>query len=162
MPKTGKFLLLILLLLLPFSIHRVGGAAATGDGDIMMRFSPSFLALEYLRNGLTPKEAADKVIDRIFKFFPTNAAALIVTDMTGNYAAACQGLNSFPFSVYYPELNEVKVEVTKCRIFGEEATTTMGGSVRIMKINGLLGLMVALRIAIVSRNWRIYNFFKIN
>lgn len=29
----------------------VGGAAATGDGDIMMRFLPSYQAVEFMRQG---------------------------------------------------------------------------------------------------------------
>ena len=32
-----------------FVDETVGGAVATGDGDIMMRFSPAFLAVELMR-----------------------------------------------------------------------------------------------------------------
>ena len=32
-----------------FVDEAVGGAVATGDGDIMMRFSPAFLAVELMR-----------------------------------------------------------------------------------------------------------------
>ena len=32
-----------------FVDDEVGGAVATGDGDIMMRFSPAFLAVELMR-----------------------------------------------------------------------------------------------------------------
>lgn len=31
--------------------QEVGGAAATGDGDIMMRFLPSYQAVEFMRQG---------------------------------------------------------------------------------------------------------------
>ena len=34
-----------------FVDETVGGAVATGDGDIMMRFSPAFLAVELMRGG---------------------------------------------------------------------------------------------------------------
>lgn len=107
-------------------IYRIGGAAVTGDGDIMLRFLPSFLALEFLRNGFTAQEAADKVIDRIFKFFPANSAAVVVTDMDGNYGAACQTFSSFSVSIFYPEINEVKVETVKCRQINDAQTTTAG------------------------------------
>ena len=32
----------------------VGGAAATGDGDVMLRLLPSFVAVEGMRAGLAP------------------------------------------------------------------------------------------------------------
>ena len=43
----------------------IGGAAATGDGDVMLRLLPSFVAVEGLRNGLAPETAAQKAIDRV-------------------------------------------------------------------------------------------------
>ncbi|KAL7015909.1 hypothetical protein ACKWTF_016728 [Chironomus riparius] len=109
-----------------YADNSAGGAAATGDGDVMMRFSPSFLAIEFLRNGLTPQQAADRVINRIAQYYPNNAAAIVVADMEGNYGAACQIFSSFPISIYYPGLDEVKVEVTKCRQLNEEILTTPG------------------------------------
>ena len=32
----------------------IGGAAATGDGDVMLRLLPSYAAVELMRQGLTP------------------------------------------------------------------------------------------------------------
>ena len=43
----------------------VGGAAATGDGDVMLRLLPSFVAVEGMRAGLSPEVAAQKAIDRV-------------------------------------------------------------------------------------------------
>ncbi|KAB5576135.1 asparaginase-domain-containing protein [Coniochaeta sp. 2T2.1] len=37
----------------------VGGCGATGDGDVMMRFLPCYQAVESLRLGMTPREAAE-------------------------------------------------------------------------------------------------------
>lgn len=51
--------------LLNSSEKEIGAAFATGDGDVMMRFLPSFLAVEGLRNGMTPEEAARRSIERI-------------------------------------------------------------------------------------------------
>lgn len=89
-----------------------------------MRFSPSFLAVEYLRNGFTPQQAANMVIERIAKFYPENSAAIVVADYEGNYGASCQIFTSFPISIYYPELKEVREEVTKCRQINDEINTT--------------------------------------
>ena len=37
----------------------VGGATQTGDGDQMMRFLPSFAAVNFMRAGLSPTEACE-------------------------------------------------------------------------------------------------------
>ena len=89
----------------------------------MMRFSASFLAVEFLRNGFSPQEAAERVIDRIQEYYPNNMAAVVVVDKNGNYGAACMIFSSFPISIYYPGLEEVKVETTTCRQVGDERTT---------------------------------------
>ncbi|PNJ24119.1 AGA isoform 2, partial [Pongo abelii] len=47
-----------------------GAAAATGNGDILMRFLPSYQAVEYMRRGEDPTIACQKVISRIQKYFP--------------------------------------------------------------------------------------------
>ncbi|XP_037049375.1 N(4)-(Beta-N-acetylglucosaminyl)-L-asparaginase-like [Bradysia coprophila] len=103
-----------------YADNSVGGAVATGDGDVMMRFSASFLGVEFLRNGYTPQQAADMVIARIGKYYPENSAAIVVVDVDGNYGSACQIFSSFPVSIYYSELDEVKVETTRCRQIGDE------------------------------------------
>lgn len=125
-------------------IHRsnysAGGSVATGDGDIMMRFSASFLGVEYLRNGYTPQQAADMVIERINKYYPTRAAAIVVVDMEGNYGSACQIFSSFPVSIYYPGLNEVKVEMIRCRQIGDEAP----GSGRVLTVNKILLIIIVI------------------
>lgn len=87
-----------------------------------MRFSASFLGVEFLRNGYTPQQAADMVIDRIGKYYPENSAAVVVVDVDGNYGSACQIFSSFPVSFYYSDLDEVKVETTRCRQIGDEVT----------------------------------------
>jgi len=93
----------------------VGGAAATGDGDIMMRFLPSLIAVEKMREGMKPKDAAMVAIGRISKVFPSFSGALVAANLAGEYGAACHGLpGGFPFSVVNEELKEVKVETTNC------------------------------------------------
>lgn len=128
-------------------IHKInfsaGAAVATGDGDIMMRFAASFLGVEFLRNGYTPQQSADMVIDRINKYYPGHRAAIIVVDMEGNYGSACQIFSSFPVSVYYSELNEVKVEIIRCRQIGDEVP----GSASFLLVNKMLLMGIAMIIS---------------
>ncbi|MGH0153223.1 UNVERIFIED_CONTAM: hypothetical protein FKN15_049596 [Acipenser sinensis] len=63
----------------------VGGAAATGDGDVMMRFLPSYQAVEYMSSGIDPTTACRKVIDRIKKYYPGFFGAVICANTTGGY-----------------------------------------------------------------------------
>ena len=46
----------------------VGGAAATGDGDIIMRFLCSYQAVENMRNAMSPKKAAEESLKRVLKY----------------------------------------------------------------------------------------------
>lgn len=97
-----------------YADNSVGGAAATGDGDILMRFLPSFLAVEFLRNGLKPDVAGEKALMRIAQHYPLFVGAIVVVDKDGNYGAACHGIDSFPFSVYNPQSKKVKLEKRDC------------------------------------------------
>ncbi|XP_049764825.1 N(4)-(Beta-N-acetylglucosaminyl)-L-asparaginase-like [Schistocerca cancellata] len=92
----------------------IGGAAATGDGDIMMRFLPSFLAVELLRNGSSPSEAGAVAIRRIGSYYPEFKGGIVVVRNNGEYGAACHGLDFFPFSVRNLYLSEVTVQNVSC------------------------------------------------
>ncbi|XP_023342360.1 putative N(4)-(beta-N-acetylglucosaminyl)-L-asparaginase GM21137 isoform X3 [Eurytemora carolleeae] len=48
-----------------YADSQVGAAAATGDGDIMMRILPSLLAVEAMRAGSSPQMAVQQVVNRI-------------------------------------------------------------------------------------------------
>lgn len=50
-----------------FVDNEVGGACATGLGELVMRTLGSFLAVELMRQGKTPQEACEEVINRIVK-----------------------------------------------------------------------------------------------
>ncbi len=43
----------------------VGGAVATGNGDVMMRFMPTYHAVELMRQGMSPEDACKAAIKRI-------------------------------------------------------------------------------------------------
>ncbi|XP_056455921.1 N(4)-(beta-N-acetylglucosaminyl)-L-asparaginase isoform X1 [Gadus chalcogrammus] len=73
-----------------------GAAAATGDGDIMMRFLPSFLAVELMRGGAEPSAACTAAIARTKRHYPEFFGAVICANTTGHYGAACNKLPGFP------------------------------------------------------------------
>ncbi|XP_051820221.1 N(4)-(beta-N-acetylglucosaminyl)-L-asparaginase [Antechinus flavipes] len=94
-----------------------GGAAATGDGDIMMRFLPSYQAVEYMRKGEDPTLACQKVISRIQKYYPEFFGAVICANTTGNYGAACNklpGFSQFRFMIYHPLQSQPIEEKVDC------------------------------------------------
>uniref|UniRef100_A0A7G3A8A5 N(4)-(beta-N-acetylglucosaminyl)-L-asparaginase n=1 Tax=Lutzomyia longipalpis TaxID=7200 RepID=A0A7G3A8A5_LUTLO len=83
----------------------VGAAAATGDGDIMMRFLPSLLAVEDMRRGVEPKQAAENAMRRIVQHYPTFSGALIAATKDGRYGASCFGMKEFPYTVIDEDFN---------------------------------------------------------
>lgn len=102
-----------------YADQEVGAAAGTGDGDIMMRFVPSFLAVEEMRRGATPTAAAAEAIARIAKHYPTFTGGVIAIDNNGNYGAACNGIASFPFYVASPDLGRAIKKSVHCTNSGE-------------------------------------------
>ncbi|KAM8711093.1 hypothetical protein ACLKA7_000256 [Drosophila subpalustris] len=96
-----------------YADNEVGAAVATGDGDIMMRFLPTLLAVEAMRNGKTPAQAAEAGIQRILRHHRDFSGAVIAVNRQGQYAAACYGMAEFPFVVSSP-LQTTSVETAKC------------------------------------------------
>uniref|UniRef100_A0A182PBS1 N(4)-(beta-N-acetylglucosaminyl)-L-asparaginase n=1 Tax=Anopheles epiroticus TaxID=199890 RepID=A0A182PBS1_9DIPT len=82
-----------------YADSEVGAAVATGDGDVMMRFLPSLLAVEAMRSGVEPEEAGRQAIGRIAKYYPSFVGGIVVVTKDGRYGAACHGMNEFPYSV---------------------------------------------------------------
>ncbi|KAM5264334.1 N(4)-(beta-N-acetylglucosaminyl)-L-asparaginase [Ctenodactylus gundi] len=94
-----------------------GAAAATGDGDVLMRFLPSYQAVEYMRRGENPTIACQKAISRIQKYFPKFFGAVICANVTGSYGAACNKLPTFTqfrFMVYNSLTNQPTEEKVDC------------------------------------------------
>ncbi|MEL7004545.1 MAG: isoaspartyl peptidase/L-asparaginase, partial [Bacteroidota bacterium] len=50
-----------------FVDQEVGGACATGLGEEMMRTAGSAMVVEMMRNGKSPQEACENIVDRIVK-----------------------------------------------------------------------------------------------
>ncbi|KFM67216.1 putative N(4)-(beta-N-acetylglucosaminyl)-L-asparaginase, partial [Stegodyphus mimosarum] len=79
--------------------QEIGGAAATGDGDVMMRFCPSYNTVLNMQHGMNPTEAAQDSIQRIISKYPSFSGAIIATSISGEFGAACHGMKEFPFCV---------------------------------------------------------------
>lgn len=69
----------------------IGGCGATGDGDVMMRFLPCYQAVENLRRGMTPTEAAEDVVRRMLKKYPAIQSGIVVTNRKGEHGGAASG-----------------------------------------------------------------------
>lgn len=76
----------------------VGAAVATGNGDVMMRFLPTYHAVEALRQGMSPTEAARSALQRItakgYKF----GGGLAVASIDGRHGGAHVGWDEQNFS----------------------------------------------------------------
>lgn len=94
--------------------RHVGGAAATGDGDVMMRFMPALTAVEGMRNGLSPTKAAEMSVLRIATYYPDFMGAVVAVNLNGEHGAACHGIDEFPYSIANPNLQPVTVMVVPC------------------------------------------------
>lgn len=65
-----------------------GAAAATGDGDQMLRFCLSFLIVEQIRQGNSPTKACQYAIRRFHSASPDSQAAVIAINSCGQVGAA--------------------------------------------------------------------------
>ncbi|KAH8253966.1 hypothetical protein KR032_007874 [Drosophila birchii] len=99
-----------------YADNEVGGAVVSGDGDILMRHLPAFLAVEALRAGHNTSEAAELVIQRLLKHNTEFNGGIVVVTRLGSYGAACAGLDEFKFVVSGGKeyLSMARVERIKC------------------------------------------------
>ncbi|KAI1876003.1 uncharacterized protein JN550_001499 [Neoarthrinium moseri] len=86
----------------------VGGCGATGDGDIMMRFLPCYQAVESLRRGLSPQEAADDAVRRMVTKYPAISSGIVVVNNQGEHAGAGSGW-TFTYAFRGGSMNETTV-----------------------------------------------------
>ncbi|CAF1287799.1 unnamed protein product [Rotaria sordida] len=59
------------------------GACATGNGDIMRRFVPSYHVVQLMRQGESPSDACTDVIQRITKYYPDFDGAVLALSKDG-------------------------------------------------------------------------------
>ena len=86
----------------------VGGCGATGDGDIMMRFLPCYQAVENLRLGMKPTEAAEDAVRRMVRKYPEVSSGLVVVDTNGHHGGAASGW-TFTYAFRGGSMNETEV-----------------------------------------------------
>lgn len=70
----------------------VGGAAATGSGELVMKTLGSFLVVELMRNGKSPTEACEEAVHRIAKKIPNyqqHQVGFIALSKSGEYGSYC-------------------------------------------------------------------------
>lgn len=88
----------------------VGGAAATGNGDVMMRYCPTYQAVEFMRQGLSPAQACRAALRRLELAGDVTSACLIAMNVRGEFGAAKIGRESFEYCVRNEEVDEMRVE----------------------------------------------------
>jgi len=89
--------------------NEVGGAAATGLGEEIMKFCLSFLVVEGMREGRTPEDACREAILRMirkdakYRSIPAAVVALDVRGRFGGYSTT----RGFSYGIWTPTRNEV-------------------------------------------------------
>ena len=86
----------------------IGGCGATGDGDVMMRFLPCYQAVENLRQGMAPGEAAKDAVKRMLRKFPRILSGIVVVNAKGEHGAAASGW-TFTYSVRGGQMDATEV-----------------------------------------------------
>lgn len=76
----------------------VGAAVATGNGDVMMRFLPTYHAVELMRGGMAPQAAAEAAIARIEARGYDIGGGIAVIRRDGAHGGAKTGWADNPFS----------------------------------------------------------------
>ncbi|KAK4112538.1 hypothetical protein N656DRAFT_779406 [Canariomyces notabilis] len=97
----------------------VGGCGATGDGDIMMRFLPCYQAVENLRRGMSPTEAAEDAVRRMLRKYPKISSGIVVVNSKGEHGAAGSGW-TFTYAYRGGRMNATEV-VTVPPLLPEES-----------------------------------------
>jgi len=93
-----------------YSDKEGGGCGATGDGDIMMRFLPCFYAVEKMKNGASPQQAAELSLKRILKYETNFRGALFTVNTKGEIGASCHG---WVFTYAYANNLTKKVQIVQ-------------------------------------------------
>lgn len=86
----------------------VGGVAATGNGDVMMRFGLALMAVELMRAGRSPSDACLSSLRRIEAKGYKISACLVALDKKGEFGAARIGPGGFPHAVRNASVDEVR------------------------------------------------------
>ncbi|MEM7121918.1 MAG: N(4)-(beta-N-acetylglucosaminyl)-L-asparaginase [Pseudomonadota bacterium] len=74
-----------------FADQDVGAAVATGNGDVMMRFLPTYHTVELMRSGMPPGDAAAAAIKRITDKGYTFRGGIVAMAIDGRHGGAHSG-----------------------------------------------------------------------
>ena len=91
-----------------FVDSKVGGCAATGDGDVMMRLLPSFYAVTLMESGASPQEASERAIKKLSDAFPTFSGGVVCVNKALTHGGAA---NNMSFTYSYAETGKEGVQV---------------------------------------------------
>ena len=104
----------------------VGGAVSTGDGDVMMRFSPAFHTVLLMEGGVGPEDSAKKVIARIARKYPNFSGAVVAAADNGTFGAACHGFSNFQYCVRDEKSDRTQLLHVKCTgVVGDGASVEL-------------------------------------
>ena len=70
----------------------VGGAVATGMGELVLKTLGTFLVVEFMRNGMSPKKACEEAVRRIVKKIPDYEGfqiGYLAINKNGEYGSFC-------------------------------------------------------------------------
>jgi N4-(beta-N-acetylglucosaminyl)-L-asparaginase len=70
----------------------IGGAVATGSGELVMKTLGTFLVVELMRNGMSPSKACEEAVKRIAKRIPDykqHQIGYIALNKSGEYGSFC-------------------------------------------------------------------------
>lgn len=110
-----------------YADDEVGAAVATGDGDKMMRFCPSFHVVQLMKEGCSPQESCERVVRHAQRKVGMTSKpfdmALIALNKKGEFGAASTVpvfedkssntiFSGFPFVVWTEQMNcpEIRVQ----------------------------------------------------
>ncbi|CAH8461501.1 unnamed protein product [Schistosoma turkestanicum] len=100
-----------------YVVNNIGGAVATGDGDLMMRYLLSFQVVDYLRQGIGPTEACKRALQSVRsqeKWY----GALVALTSQGEHGSACVGFTDFKYSVRASWIrNQTNIIAVRCTEF---------------------------------------------
>lgn len=87
----------------------VGGATATGSGELVMKTLGSFLVVELMRNGMSPSRACEEAVRRIAKKIPNyqeHQIGYIALNTKGEYGSFCINAG-FNYALKTPDKTEL-------------------------------------------------------
>ncbi|XP_077992852.1 N(4)-(Beta-N-acetylglucosaminyl)-L-asparaginase-like [Glandiceps talaboti] len=131
-----------------YADNDVGGAAATGNGDIMMRFMPSYQTVENMRQGMSPSEAAAEALGRIAYRFKDFGGAVVAANKQGEVGGACYSKSGGrgEFTYMTGSMTTVAVVEMECIVKGKKGTVYVDnvGAASTVQLNKFLLVLLAL------------------